>query len=503
MSQLNTSKAERHLGLASACFSALAVLMGLCVFATIYLAIAQLSSIGLILPYRSVLALAATAMVLVVMSSIVIASRAFNAISFPTGNWLIHLFVIGIALRMLVWYLGQPNAPVSDGAAYLQLARLIADGEPYFLNGHAFWPPGTPFVYTGFMTLLGDSDLLPLLVNLAFFSVSCFAVKQLAQLIDSTGNVGHIALLVLAVWPELVFTAGHVSKETVLLGLLPLSYYLFLSSKPSANLAAGLVGGLVVLTQPSLLILPILFGFSVVCSGHAPRGLIARLGGLILGMCIVVAPWTYRNYLVFQELVPVSTNAGLVLHAGNQARMVRPVEQVGGFLQPAEPAGGFVNDLDASRWHKEQAFKFIQQHPDDFAFLVGNRLTLTFGDDSDSAYRAFRLTDLVENKTYLALKAVSNGFWLALVAILAALCWKARHTCLPKQVLPLSLLTVVVLLSLAAIHGLAEGAARHHMAWSWLLALHVGILKELLSSRQQAFLHLKNEDERRIMSTTT
>ncbi|WP_159628426.1 hypothetical protein [Massilia puerhi] len=217
MNQLENVEADRRWRLAPACFSVLAVLFGLCVFATVYLATAQLSGIGLVIPYRSMVAVAATAVVLLVILRAV-ESRGVMAIAFPTNSGWIHLLLIGIALRLVVWHLGQPNAPVSDGAAYLQLARLIVDGEPYFLNGHAFWPPGTPFVYAGFMTLLGDTNWLPLLVNLAFFSVSCFAVRHLAQRVDGTGHVAHIALLILAIWPELVFTAGHVSKETLLLG---------------------------------------------------------------------------------------------------------------------------------------------------------------------------------------------------------------------------------------------------------------------------------------------
>jgi hypothetical protein len=174
-----------------------------------------------------------------------------------------------------------------------------------------------------------------------------------------------------------------------------------------------------------------------------------------------------------------------VLHAGNQPAMVKPLGEVGGFLEPPAPPAPMANDLLLSRWHTQQAVSFIRANKGDFAKLVWHRLVITLGDDSDSAYRSLRMTEKVSNKTYLLFKALSNMVWMAIVACTAASCWSLRKD--PATALaPLTILTAGATLYLMAVHGLAEGGARHHMAWSWAYAMTLVGALSLVKSRATA-----------------
>jgi hypothetical protein len=282
---------------------------------------------------------------------------------------------------------------------------------------------------------------------------------------------------------------AQVGKEYILLGLLPCVFALLLWQRRWAALAAGLVAGLAVLTQPSLMFLPLLFGLGLLGAGCSVKQTLLRLGAMLIGMIIVISPWTYRNYGIFGEFVAVSTNAGLVLHAGNQRAMVRPVEQVGGFITPPMPGKAFENDLAASRWHSAAAFSFIKNNPSDFSMLVFNRLVLTMGDDSDSAYRSLRLTGKVSQNAYLLFKALCNAYWMALAAFLCSVCWTSRNSKERLQLAPVLIISTAASLYLMAIHGLAEGGARHHMAWAWaysLLLAHAAALQGTQKARLDA-----------------
>jgi hypothetical protein len=96
------------------------------------------------------------------------------------------------------------------------------------------------------------------------------------------------------------------------------------------------------------------------------------------------------------------------------------------------------------------------------------------GDDSDSAYRSLRLTHKVSDKVYLLVKALCNAYWMLLAASLGALCWSLRRVDSAQALVPLAplaALAAAATLYLMAVHGIAEGAGRHHMAWSWIYAL--------------------------------
>jgi hypothetical protein len=101
-------------------------------------------------------------------------------------------------------------------------------------------------------------------------------------------------------------------------------------------------------------------------------------------------------------------------------------------------------------------------------------MVVTMGDDSDSAYRSLRLTHKVSDSVYLLVKALGNAYWMLAAAVLAALCWSLRKAPTAPALFPLAplaALAAAATLYLMSVHGIAEGAGRHHMAWSWIYAL--------------------------------
>lgn len=456
---------------ASASLLALATTMAFSVFSCCLLGLYLIAGVGISLPFKEVIALACAAAVLVLaFKTLTPLGRRVHRMADTERLWL-YAVLLGLVLRLGVWLASLPEVQINDGLHYLELANRLYMDQPYMLNGHAFWPPGTPLIYTAFMYVFGQPAWLAVVVNCAFFLLAAVAVRALCRFLGFRPRDAGLAVAVLAVWPALFLPTAQVSKEILLVGMLPAVLALLLWRRSWAALLAGGVAGVTILTQPSLMFLP-LFLCAALLAARLPLKTIAlRMILLGMGALMVIAPWSYRNYQVFGEFVAISTNAGLVLHAGNQPAMVKPLGTVGGFLEPPAPPVPMKNDLLLSRWHKDEAVRFILGNKADFVRLVSNRLVITMGDDSDSAYRSLRLTNKVSDKAYLLGKAVSNAFWMAVTALLAASCWSLRKNGAALALAPVAVLAALATLYLMAVHGLAEGGARHHMAWSWVYAL--------------------------------
>jgi len=431
----------------------------------------MLASVGIGLPFRELMALVCSGAVLVIAYKF--RPALASACEHMTG--VSHLWqtavLLGIALRLGLWLLTGQEVQVNDGLHYFTLANRLYLGQSYELDGYAFWPPGIPLIYSLFMHLVGQVSWIAVPVNCAFFLLAAVSIRSLCRRLGLHQGAAGLTVGLLAVWPALVFPITQISKETVLIGLLPAILALLVSRSLWTSVPAGLLTGAAILTQPSLMLVPVLLATTLYTRRLPLRMLVARMALLFVGILIVVSPWSYRNYLVFGEFVPVSTNAGLVLHAGNQPEMVKSLGEVGGFLQPPMPSTPMKHDLALSRWHKDEALRFISSNKMDFAKLVWNRLVITMGDDSDSAYRSLRLTRKVPGNVYLLTKAVSNLFWLMLTAMLAASCYASSKESAKQGPCSLAVFAAGATLYLMAVHGLAEGGARHHMAWSWLYAL--------------------------------
>jgi 4-amino-4-deoxy-L-arabinose transferase-like glycosyltransferase len=133
-------------------------------------------------------------------------------------------------------------------------------------------------------------------------------------------RLGLVAAAIAAVYPVLVTADASLMSETfyglfVVLALL-LAYRLIDRPHPRRALALGAVIGLAALTRgEGLLLLPLLAIPLAWRGGRAGRA--PRVAAACIGVVVVVAPWTARNYLEVDRFVPISTNEGGVIGGAN------------------------------------------------------------------------------------------------------------------------------------------------------------------------------------------
>jgi len=250
-------------------------------------------------------------------------------------------------------YAGAPNAPTAQQ------------------------PPLYPLMLAGIFKLFGictvASAWTAVLVNALAGAVTAVLLYHVGR-IHFGETVGTLAAW-LWVLPWMYQTnAFSVSLTTAYLAALGFTaLFLWDPKRLEGNrrwLVLGVYSGLLVLLQPSLLTVVLVYGgWLAVSKGSSPRVLIA-----LAGFLLTLAPWTVRNYVTFERFIPLRDNLGLELWLGNRPGMQGTVDFSGDFpdTDPSNYARlgelGFMDGkLDASR-------KFILSDPAAFIGRVLRRM---------------------------------------------------------------------------------------------------------------------------------
>lgn len=396
--------------------------------------------------------------------------RALNAGS--NADWLIVVIGVGLVAR-LAWAMAFPANPVSDGRTYLQLAQKILAGEDYGIAGtRAYWPPGYPFYLVPWLWALDNQKIAIVASNFALYLVGALGVFGLGcRLINRHG--ARLALLLFAIWPNLIFQSSVPEKEQVLVALMPWILLLWCGPKskkgptPGWNsIGAGIAFGAAMLVQPAVQFLfAVLFVFGWVATREFRRTVLS-MACLFVGAAIVVGPWTWRNIQVFDQFVLVSTNGGFGLFGANNPKAT------GGYL----PIELWPKDLlelpetQADREGKRRAFNWIADNPKRFTQLGLEKNVRFMGDDAAGAYTTLkRGPDTGGGMVYAVFKGISNIFWLGYWWIVSFGLLRLMGQGLRMH--PLQMLLPASFLYSFALHSIAESAGKYHVLWTGILCV--------------------------------
>jgi hypothetical protein len=241
----------------------------------------------------------------------------------PRSRALLYLFLAGLALRIVFLLLEPATHPVADERVWIGWSISPPDGiaSPRV----AFNPWRTKIIF--------HPPVFPYLVGAVYTAFGGFTAVKLMQalcgalLVPAVGRIGAMAfgprVSVLAAafaafYPELVWYSVHFWSEPVFLALLWWAIEGVLAADLRAGigraLGAGLVWGLAVLTrETALYFLPVAALWLLWRSPGGAR----RAAMFALAALVTIAPWAYRNWVLFHAFVPVSTMGGLNLWQGN------------------------------------------------------------------------------------------------------------------------------------------------------------------------------------------
>jgi len=254
--------------------------------------------------------------------------------AWPRGVLLGLIFGLGLAARVLLILimpqLGDPSG--MDAQNYLQLARNLAESGSFSMwsKPSAYVAPGYPFFLAALFKIGGENLLAVKLIQAVLGAstavlVYFFALRFSSYQPSGRPAVALLAALIMALHPELVGIAAFIYTEIIFIFLLTLTLLCFAravaSGKWSHFVQAGLLFGLTTLCRSTILYFPLFALGAVMLAARRrlrPSGLwLRRWAFFILGMMLMMAPWSARNYYHFRIFLPVATGSGDVFWTGN------------------------------------------------------------------------------------------------------------------------------------------------------------------------------------------
>ena len=257
------------------------------------------------------------------------------------------ILLLGLGLRLD--YAWEGRAPVYDAAAYSRIAANLDSGHGFTLGEQATQPagnysPGLPLLAAGVYKASGGVHertarlVLAMIGSLAVlftYLIGRRLWRPLASLLGAT---------VIAIYPALLEYQGMLMSEPLAATLLSAAALALLwaadtgtgrSSPRRATLARWLIPGVLLgaltLTRPEYLGVAVLLAVLVFARGLGDqwRRTLAQAAVLLMGMVMIVMPWTIRNAVALDRFVPVSTGGGQVLFAGSYMPSDGDPERVG------------------------------------------------------------------------------------------------------------------------------------------------------------------------------
>ena len=295
-------------------------------------------------------------------------------------QWLLACFVFGSVLRCLTLLHCIP-AQTSDFASYFDLAQSLAFKGMYATAGsRAYWPPGLPLEMSSLVWLFGTNWIVPVVNNILLFGAVLVICHKLARHVVGIASA-HVSALAITLWPNPIFATGLADKQQLVMVMMSGALYLYLRAHESQGtksmrlaIAAGMCLGGATLTQPSHILFPGVLILLELCRGSTFGRTAAITAPLFLGIVLVVAPWTVRNYMILGHFIPVANTAGISLYVGNNPSAT-------GTYVPVAVLDG-LDEVAANKKAAQLAIDWITSNPTKFVSLIVPKNIAFLGDDA-------------------------------------------------------------------------------------------------------------------------
>jgi 4-amino-4-deoxy-L-arabinose transferase-like glycosyltransferase len=305
----------------------------------------------------------------------------------------VSLFAVGFLLRAAYAFVatGPGAIPSSDTAEYDTVAWNLARGVGFALDGAggpyptAFVPPIVPWITSLLYRVVGHDYFAAVLLQCGVGALVPLLLAAFGGTVFGSA-IGRTAGWLAALHPLLVFFSGYLLTETtfsaVLLLALLATVQWIRTPRAGRALGVGVLWGLASLTRPTALALPLLVG----AWAWVPLGLTVGPAArprhvllLLLGVGLVVAPWTLRNAAQLHAFVPVTTGGGrALLDSNNPVNWSDPARRGGAQsvfgLEPwaSEFRGRPEPEVDAMA--RRHALAFLAGHWREWPAMAGAKL---------------------------------------------------------------------------------------------------------------------------------
>lgn len=291
--------------------------------------------------------------------------------------------LLGLVVRAYV-VVNPVEHPADDSAAYYAISKALyteqSFGGPEFRDS-SDWSPGAPFLYAAAYYATGGARegtarIVEALLGVATILV-VFALGWRLGGRELGRWVGLFAAFAVAVYPPFIHTTGELMSEPPAMLTLPAAILAFLWASDRGGtwpwLAPGLLFGLSAMFRPEYLFVG--FVFVVLAALRAGRGRDWRTGltaalVLLVAFALPIVPWTVRNAIVLDRVVPISTGGGKALYVGTYLPADGEYQRVKAILaerylgRDLEPGSEALDKVNPTELFDEVAREVQAEHPD-------------------------------------------------------------------------------------------------------------------------------------------
>lgn len=237
--------------------------------------------------------------------------------------------LLGLVVRAYV-VVDPVEFPGDDSRAYYALSKALYEeqsfGGPEFEDS-SDWSPGAPFLYAAaFYATGGAREGTARIVEALLGVATILVVFALGWRLGGRAHgrwVGLFAAFAVAVYPPFIHSTGVIMSEPPAMLTLPAAILAFLWAADEKRtwpwLVPGLLFGLTAMFRPEYLFVAAAFVVLAGLRGEWNRDWRAGLTTVavfLLALLLPILPWTVRNYIVLDKVVPISTGGGKALYVG-------------------------------------------------------------------------------------------------------------------------------------------------------------------------------------------
>lgn len=417
--------------------------------------------------------------------------------------------IIILSAILKVWWINNiPLTPLYDFETFYKVAVNLYNGEGFTLNGYpwAFQSYGYPLMLSIFFRIVGSSSIFTAKV----FNVICstLTLPFIFLIMDKVFNkksVVWLCFVVFAFMPNNLIYNNVLGSEilSVLLFsiIICMNLYMIEKYKIWNFIIQGFLIGILSLVKPFFMAYPIVLIFIYFIKNKELKNTAIIGVSLIVGFMCVMIPSTIKNYKAFGKAFPISYNGGYTLYINNNSMNVRgtwmnafKVPASEGFKQKLRDVG-FEYDVDhitektqnlrnaySGDIFKEEAIKWIIQHPAEFISLGCLRIVNVFFDGASDVqlwgFENLGQMTIMQNRLFKVFMGVSNSIiYVISTSFIFVLLLNIKRIFTKKAELSL-LIVIWSTLFFYAVYFVIEGQARYNFPTLFMLLICFGWLFE-------------------------
>jgi 4-amino-4-deoxy-L-arabinose transferase-like glycosyltransferase len=235
--------------------------------------------------------------------------------------------VVGLGARAVA--VVHPVAdPADDSHAYYALAKSLYTegtygGPEFHSEATSDWSPGAPWLYAGLFVVTGGPREGTIRTLEALMGVGTILVVFLLGWRLGGRWPALLGAAGVAIYPPFIHSVGEIMSEPPAMLSLPAAILAFLwagdGKSPWRWLVPGFLFGATAMFRPEYTLVAAAFVVFAAARWAWRREWAsgaAAVGLMLLALLLPIVPWTIRNIVVLDRLVPISTGGGKALYVG-------------------------------------------------------------------------------------------------------------------------------------------------------------------------------------------